>query len=79
VYHPNDPPPTGWKMATNDPEALKAFGLKPSDFEKSGSNFGSQMYIPDPNVFGDSMKPTVAFKGTQQLFGEDMSNNMAQG
>ncbi|CAB5127781.1 type VI secretion system Vgr family protein [Burkholderia cenocepacia] len=79
VYHPNDPPPTGWKMATNDPEALKAFGLKSSDFEKSGSNFGSQMYIPDSNVFGDSMKPTVAFKGTQQLFGEDMSNNMAQG
>ncbi|WP_423391484.1 type VI secretion system Vgr family protein [Burkholderia sp. LMG 21824] len=79
VYHPNDPPPTGWKMATNDPDALKAFGLKPSDFEKSGSNFGSQMYVPDPKVFGDSMKPTVAFKGTQQLFGEDMSNNMAQG
>ncbi|HIH2750746.1 type VI secretion system tip protein VgrG [Burkholderia aenigmatica] len=79
VYHPNDPPPTGWKMATNDPDALKAFGLKPSDFAKSGSNFGSQMYVPDPKVFGDSMKPTVAFKGTQQLFGEDMSNNMAQG
>ncbi|MDR3101087.1 MAG: type VI secretion system tip protein VgrG [Paraburkholderia sp.] len=79
VYHPNDPPPEGWKMVTNDPEALAAFGLKPSDFQKSGSNFGAQMYAPDPNVFGESMKPTIAFKGTQQLFGEDMSNNMAQG
>ncbi|RAE79022.1 type VI secretion system tip protein VgrG, partial [Burkholderia multivorans] len=79
VYHPNDPPPTGWKMVTNDPEALKAFGLKPSDFLKGGSNFGAQMYVPDPKVFGDSMKPSIAFKGTQQLFGEDMTNNMAQG
>ncbi|MEQ2153277.1 hypothetical protein UXJ26_12575 [Burkholderia multivorans] len=25
------------------------------------------------------MKPSIAFKGTQQLFGEDMTNNMAQG
>lgn len=81
VYHPNDPPPTGWKVATNDPEALKAFGLKPDNFHIDGSNFGSQMYVPDPKVFGDSMKPTIAFKGTQSLapWGDDMSNNMAQG
>lgn len=62
-----------------DPEALKAYGLKPSDLQKPGSNFGAQMYAPDPKVFGDSMKPTIAFKGTQQLFGEDMSNNLSQG
>ncbi|AJK50305.1 type VI secretion system tip protein TssI/VgrG [Burkholderia plantarii] len=79
VYHPNDPPPTGWKAIGNDPEALKAYGLKPSDLQKPGSNFGAQMYAPDPAVFGDTMKPAIAFKGTQQLFGEDMSNNLAQG
>ncbi|EMH2976493.1 type VI secretion system tip protein VgrG [Burkholderia multivorans] len=81
VYHPNDPPPTGWKMVTNDPEALKAFRLKPDNFHLNDSNFGAQMYTPDPKVFGDSMKPTIAFKGTQSLspVGDDMTNNIAQG
>ncbi len=81
VYHPNDPPPTGWKMVTNDPEALKAFRLKPDNFHLNDSNFGAQMYTPDPKIFGDSMKPTIAFKGTQSLspVGDDMTNNIAQG
>lgn len=73
--------PTGWTNISNDPEALKKFGLTPSMLKVEGSNFGSQAYAPDPAVFGDSMKPTLAFKGTQSVdpFKEDMANNFAQG
>ncbi|MFD1970666.1 type VI secretion system Vgr family protein [Trinickia caryophylli] len=78
VYTPGTAPP-GWKNISDDPAALKKFGLKPGDFKIPGSNFGAQAYAPDPAVFGDSMKPAVAFKGTQQLLGEDMENNLAQG
>lgn len=80
VYKPGTAPP-GWKNITNDPEALKKYGLVPSDFNIPNSNFGSQVYAPDPAVFGDSMKPTVAFKGTEHLgpTSEDMENNIAQG
>ena len=78
VYSPGTAPP-GWSNISNDPEALKKLGLRPEDLKIPGSNFGSQAYAPDPAVFGDSMKPTVAFKGTEQLTGEDMANNLAQG
>ncbi len=80
VYHPGTAPP-GWKNISNDPEALKKLGLKPGDFQVAGTNFGSQAYAPDPAVFGDSMKPTVAFKGTESLkpWGDDMENNFEQG
>ncbi|WP_323123582.1 type VI secretion system Vgr family protein [Burkholderia alba] len=78
VYSPGTAPP-GWKNITNDPDALSKYGLKPKDFKIAGSNFGAQAYAPDPAVFGDSMKPTVAFKGTEQLLGEDMGNNLEQG
>ena len=78
VYEPGTAPP-GWKNITNDPAALAKYHLRPSDFKIPGSNFGSQAYAPDPAVFGDSMKPTVAFKGTENLLGEDMTNNIEQG
>ncbi|MEW6342938.1 MAG: type VI secretion system tip protein TssI/VgrG [Pseudomonadota bacterium] len=80
VYTPGTAPP-GWKNITNDPDALKQYKLTPADFSIPGSNFGSQMYAPDPAVFGDSMKPTIAFKGTQSLAlgSDDMNNNIAQG
>jgi type VI secretion system secreted protein VgrG len=79
-YKPGSAPP-GWTNISNDPEALKKFGLRPSDLTIAGSNFGVQAYAPDPAVFGDSMKPTVAFKGTQDATpgSEDMNNNIAQG
>jgi len=80
VYDPDSPPPPGWKNISNDPAALSKYGLKPNDLsnpEKSG--FRSQMYEPDPAVFGDSMKPSIAFKGTTMTSGEDWKNNFAQG
>ncbi|AMP04700.1 type VI secretion system tip protein TssI/VgrG [Collimonas pratensis] len=81
VYDPTKPPPPGWKSSTNDPAALAPYGLKPSDFKIAGTNFGAQMYTPDPAVFGDSLKPTIAMKGTQKLapWSDDMENNFAQG
>ena len=69
----------GWKNVSNDPEALKKFGLRPQDLQIPGSNFGAQACVPDPAVFGDSMKPTLAFKGTQPTVREDWSNNLNQG
>ncbi|MCA8203725.1 type VI secretion system Vgr family protein [Burkholderia sp. AU33545] len=78
VYTPGTAPP-GWKNVSNDPEALKKFGMRPQDLKIPGSNFGAQVYAPDPAVFGDSMKPTLAFKGTQPTVKEDWSNNLSQG
>ncbi|MDK2126011.1 PAAR-like domain-containing protein [Parachitinimonas caeni] len=79
VYDPKKGPPEGWNNISNDKEALAKYGLKPQDLEKSGSNFRAQVYEPDPKVFGNDMKPTVSFKGTDFNKGEDWSNNLAQG
>jgi uncharacterized Zn-binding protein involved in type VI secretion len=76
VYHPGTDP-IGWKNISNDEDALDKYGLKPSDLEIPGSNFRAQVYEPDPSVFGDDMKPAVAFKGTENM--EDWKNNVEQG
>jgi type VI secretion system secreted protein VgrG len=81
VYDPTKPLPPGWDIKTNDPATLAPYGLKPGDFKIAGSHYGAQMYTPDPAVFGNSMKPTIAFKGTdpKNSLSEDMENNFAQG
>ena len=78
VYRPGEAP-TGWNNISNDPQALARYGLTPQDLQKPGSNFGAQMYEPDPAVFGTDMKPTVAFRGTQPSSMQDWANNGAQG
>lgn len=83
VYEPRKegqyvPPPLGWREVT-DPAELKAMGLNPSDLSQPGSDFRARVYVPDPKVFGDTMKPTIAFKGTDLLSGEDWKNNLQQG
>ncbi|QDI04828.1 DUF4150 domain-containing protein [Xanthomonas cerealis pv. cerealis] len=77
VYDPSQPPPEGWRNASNDPKTLAAMGLKPSDLQIPGSDFRAQVYSPDPAVFGNQISPEVAFKGT--VSGEDWSNNLSQG
>ncbi|SDT88651.1 PAAR-like domain-containing protein [Halopseudomonas salegens] len=77
VYDPSQPPPEGWIDISNDPEKLAQYNLDPDDLSAEGSNFRAAVYEPDPAVFGSDMKPTVAFKGTQN--GEDWKNNLAQG
>jgi uncharacterized Zn-binding protein involved in type VI secretion len=84
VYRPKagDPPkptPTGWKNISNDPNRLKKLGLEQSDLHVPGSNYRAQVYEPDPAVFGDDMKTTIAFKGTDPASGEDWQNNLDQG
>jgi hypothetical protein len=79
VYDPSKGPPTGWKNISNDPEALAKHGLEPEDLKIKGSEFRSQVYEPDPAVFGNDMKPSVAFKGTTPSSMEDWKNNGAQG
>lgn len=51
-------------------------GLKPEDLTLDKSNFKADVYMPDKEVFGSDMKPTLAFKGTSTL--EDWKNNLAQ-
>ena len=77
VYDPDMPPPEGWVDISNDPEQLKQLGLESKNLQQEGSNFRAAVYAPDPAVFGEDMKPTVAFKGTENL--EDWKNNLAQG
>lgn len=76
AYRPGEAP-TGWKNISNDPEKLAQHGLRPKELRIEGSNFGAEVYEPDPAVFGNDMKPTVAFKGIQNA--EDWNNNFAQG
>jgi len=78
-YDPKASTPPGWKNVSDDPEALKKYGLSPDQLEKPPSEFRAQMYEPDPAVFGNDMKPTVAFKGTTFSSMADWKNNAAQG
>lgn len=79
VYAPEKGAPEGWSNVSNDPEQLKKFGLKTKDLAIPKSNFRAQVYAPDANVFGDSMRPSIVFQGTNPLSGDDWSNNLAQG
>lgn len=81
VYEPREegqevPPPEGWREVT-DPAELAELGLEPSDLSQEGSDFRAKVYAPDPAIYGDSMKPTVVFKGSST--GEDWKNNFQQG
>lgn len=75
VYDKDKPLPPGWKRATE--EDLANMGLKPKDLQLDKSDFRAEVYIPDKEVFGKDMKPTLAFKGSSTL--EDWKNNLAQG
>lgn len=77
VYGPDGTAPEGWINISDNPEKLRQYGLETGDLQIEDSNFRAQVYEPDPAVFGNDMKPTVAFKGTQN--GEDWKNNLAQG
>lgn len=77
VYDPSKGPPLGWGNISDDPEALARYGLNPDQLQQPGSDFRAAVYEPDPAVFGDDMKPTVVFRGTQS--GQDWRNNFAQG
>ncbi len=80
VYDPSKEPPEGWKNISNDSEALAKYGLKPEDLKIEGTpSFRAQVYEPDPAVFGNDMKPSVVFQGTNPSSMADWKNNVAQG
>ncbi|MBB5501610.1 hypothetical protein HDG37_005839, partial [Paraburkholderia sp. MM5384-R2] len=78
VYEPSRPVPEGWANRSGDTEFLDQYGLKPKDLKIKGSNFGAQVYEPNAAVFGNDMKPTLAFKGTEMTSLADWSNNFSQ-
>jgi hypothetical protein len=79
VYGAEGTAPTGWKDISKDPAALEKLGLKESDLSKPGSEFRARVYEPDPAVFGNDMKPAVAFKGTTPSSLSDWTANARQG
>jgi hypothetical protein len=78
VYDPARAVPEGWANRSGDGEFLDRYGLDPIDFDSAGTDFRVQLYEPDATVFGSSMNPTLAFKGTNMTSLEDWSNNAAQ-
>ncbi len=76
AYDPSKPAPTGWKDISGDPEALKRYGVTPQDLDDSRPG-ATRLYEPDPNVFGNDMRPTLGFRGTQE--GADWGQNFRQG
>ncbi|WP_233802383.1 hypothetical protein [Paraburkholderia sp. HP33-1] len=78
VYEPSKPVPEGWTNRSGSTEFLDLYGLKRKDLNIKDSNFGAQVYEPDAAVFGNDMKPTLAFKGTEMTSLADWSNNVRQ-
>ena len=74
--------PEGWEVV-DDPGELAALGLDPGDLEQPGSEFRAVVYRPLPGHFGDDMKTTIAFRGSQNPLAdrahlEDWTNNLQQ-
>ena len=82
VYEDNKPAPDGWTALdpsnSEDRQKLEKMGIEPGDLSQNDSNYRARVYVPDPEHFGDSMKPTVVFKGTTMTSGEDWKNNLQQ-
>ncbi|MGF6481943.1 hypothetical protein [Paraburkholderia sp. JPY419] len=78
VYEPSSPVPEGWANRSGDRGFLDRYGLKPKDLKIKGSDFRAQLYEPDAAVFGNDMKPALAFKGTEMTSLADWSNDLSQ-
>jgi hypothetical protein len=76
TYDPSKPPPTGWRDISGDPEALKRYGITPESLDDSRPG-ATRLYEPNPDVFGNDMRPTLAFRGTEN--GADWGQNFRQG
>jgi hypothetical protein len=81
VYDPSRPAPAGWRNISNDPEALRRYGLTQHELGIHGTDFRAQVYEPNSAVFGSNgdYRPTVVFQGTNGArSGSDWSNNLRQ-
>jgi hypothetical protein len=79
VYEPTKAVPEGWRNASGDLDLLEHHEIDPLHLEIKGTTFRAQFYEPNSNVFGNDMKPTLAFKGTEMKSLADWKNNGAQG
>jgi hypothetical protein len=79
IYHPTRAVPQGWRNASRDAGVLKQYGLAPRNLQITNTNFRAQLYTSDPAVFGEDVKPTLVFKGTDMTSLDDWSNNFLQG
>ncbi len=76
TYDPRQPAPTGWRDISGDEAALRRHGLTPDDLDR-GRAGATRLYEPDRGVFGDDMRPTLGFRGTQET--PDWGQNFRQG
>jgi hypothetical protein len=79
VYEPTKAVPEGWRNASRDLDLLEQHEIDPLNLEIKGTTFRAQFYEPNSNVFGNDMKPTLAFKGTEMKSLSDWENNLKQG
>jgi hypothetical protein len=79
VYESTKAVPEGWRNASGDLDLLEQHELDALDFEIKGTTCRAQFYEPNSNVFGNDMKPTLAFKGTEMTSFSDWENNLKQG
>ena len=67
---------SGWSLASD--EDLDELGIKSSDLVIPDSNFRAQVYVPEPEVFGEQANPVLVFRGTEG--GSDWTQaNLPQG
>ncbi len=67
---------SGWLLASD--KALEELSIKSSDLVIPDSNFRAQVYVPDPEVFGEQANPVLVFRGTEG--GSDWTQaNLPQG
>jgi len=53
---------SGWSLASD--EGLDELGIRSSELVVSDSDFRAQVYVPDPEVFGEQANPVLVFRGT---------------
>lgn len=56
---------SGWSLASD--KDLKKLGIWPADLVVSDSDFRAQVYVPDPEVFGEQANPVLVFRGTDGI------------
>ncbi|MDU8925632.1 hypothetical protein RYD26_12150, partial [Pasteurellaceae bacterium LIM206] len=79
AYEPiGSTPPEGWIEGSRNEKELAKYGLSPKDFPE-GKDFHARFFVPDPAVFGNDMKPTIAFRGTRMEEMADWETNGRQG
>jgi hypothetical protein len=73
---PGDAAPEGWHKAT--PAELQQYGISQAQLHPQGSGFNAELFIPDPQVYGEGAQPVLAFEGTNFGDPQDVNADVAQ-